>query len=524
MTTLNQTRIRKVNDLPIQNQGQYVLYWSQMSRRLTHNHALDYAIVCAKSLKKPLVVYEALKRNYPWASARIHQFVLEGMRENLEFAREIGINYWPFVETPAHTGRGLVRTLLDNACLLVTDDYPAYIVPAQIRAIAAVASCPVYAVDANGIIPLSMLGAPVAAAAHLRPRIHKLFADGWKHRAQAEPDFPKGHIDPPFELWKAPPSSDAIAEFVKTLSIDASVPRVKTVGGRSAGRNCLKSFIKERLPRYGQERNHPDDPARGSASGLSPYLHFGHVGIQEVCEAVLGKSWTEAELNLKTRNKDDFFCRDASINSFLDEALTWRDIGFHWHYRRNEAIPTSPAAVSKRSWQDQAERPSFNFETMDFSPRQAGKGTLQSVLPAWAWKTLSDHAGDRREYLYTLEQFEQADTHDPLWNAAQTELVHTGRMHNYLRMLWGKKVLEWTESPEQAYGILEHLNNKYALDGRDPNSYTGILWCFGLFDRPWPPERTVFGNIRFMSSDNTAKKFKLGGYYEYVAKVSKSSV
>jgi deoxyribodipyrimidine photo-lyase len=138
------------------------------------------------------------------------------------------------------------------------------------------------------------------------------------------------------------------------------------------------------------------------------------------------------------------------------------------------------------------------------------------VLPAWARETLHKHAGDRREYLYTPEQFEAADTHDPLWNAAQTELMRTGRMHNYLRMLWGKKVLEWSETPAEAYRVLEHLNNKYAIDGRDPNSYTGILWCFGLFDRPWPPERPVFGTVRYMSSENTARKFKLAGYHDYV--------
>jgi len=129
---------------------------------------------------------------------------------------------------------------------------------------------------------------------------------------------------------------------------------------------------------------------------------------------------------------------------------------------------------------------------------------------------LAKHAGDRRKYVYSLEEWEAAETHDPLWNAAQRELAGTGRIHNYLRMLWGKKVIEWSASPDEAYFILEHLNNKYALDGRDPNSYTGILWCFGLFDRPWPPERDVLGNVRYMSSENTAKKYKLAGYFRYV--------
>jgi deoxyribodipyrimidine photo-lyase len=218
----------------------------------------------------------------------------------------------------------------------------------------------------------------------------------------------------------------------------------------------------------------------------------------------------------KTRNKDDFFCRDANANSYLDELVTWRDLGHHWHYRRNADLGTRGAEA--KSWQADEAMPSFNFETFDFSPLPKA-GTLAGLLPEWAKASLAKHAGDRRAHLYTVEQFEAADTHDELWNAAQTELTATGRMHNYLRMLWGKKVLEWSETPEEAYRTLEYLNNKYAVDGRDPNSYTGILWCFGLFDRPWPPDRPVTGSVRYMSSDNTARKFKLDGYFRYVRRV-----
>lgn len=511
MATFNDARIRKANDRPINSKGSYVLYWCQMSRRLTHNHSIDYAISLAQSLKKPLVIYEGLKLNYPWANARIHQFMLEGMQEQVRTAKKMGFNYWPFVETPEDSGHGLVRKIVSDACVLVTDDYPAYIVPSHIRAISKASEIAVHAVDGNGMIPLSLLGTIVGAAAHLRPRIHKLFAEGWEHRATQEPEAPKGKIDPPFEVWQPP---EKLEEWVQALPIDQSVKPVPIHGGAKAGRETLDIFVSKKLKHYGTERNHPNDPEKGCASGLSPYLHFGHVSIQEVCEVVLGKKWTLKELNLKTRNKDDFFCREASVNGFLDEAITWRDLGFHWHYCKDRAADANHAKRKFKSWQNPNEPASFNFESMDFSHRE--KGTLESVLPAWAWKTLSDHARDRREQLYTVQQFEAAETHDPLWNAAQNELVHTGKIHNYLRMLWAKKVLEWSETPEEAYQILEYLNNKYAIDGRDPNSYTGILWCFGLFDRPWPPERKVFGNIRFMSSDNTSKKFKLAEYLEYV--------
>ena len=135
-------------------------------------------------------------------------------------------------------------------------------------------------------------------------------------------------------------------------------------------------------------------------------------------------------------------------------------------------------------------------------------------LPEWAQKTLAEHASDPRPYSYTLEEFESAETHDPLWNAAQIQLRREGRIHNYLRMLWGKKILEWSESPREALSIMIQLNNKYALDGRNPNSYSGIFWVLGRYDRAWGPERKIFGKIRFMSSDNTARKIKVKKYIE----------
>lgn len=515
MATFNDARLRRVNGRPIQPAGKYVLYWPQMYRRLAHNHALDYALHIARHLKKPLVIYEGLRLDYPWASARFHLFLLEGMRDNAATAAQAGATYWPFVETPDQPARGLVRKLCENACLLVTDDYPQFIVPAQTNAVAGRVDIAVHAIDGNSLVPLALLGPPTGAAAHLRPKWHKLFAEAWQHRATAEPDFgidAKAAPKPPFKLWQPPKD---LAAFVAGLPIDQTVkPLAGVPGGTVEGAAVLADFVKFRLKRYADERSAPDDPKKTAASRLSPYLHYGHLSIQQVTEAVLGPKWTVAELNPKTRNKDDFFCRDANVNGFLDEAVTWRDVGYQWHYAR--MIERKAAGTVSRTSESM---PSFNFDSFDFAPLGAD-GTLAGALPEWARATLTKHERDRREHLYTLEQLEAADTHDELWNAAQLELAATGRIHNYLRMLWGKKVLEWSETPEEAYRILEHLNNKYAIDGRDPNSYTGILWCFGLFDRPWPPERDVFGNIRYMSSDNTAKKFKLAGYYGYVRRVT----
>jgi deoxyribodipyrimidine photo-lyase len=478
-----QARLRRLNPHRTNAAGHYVLYWAQMSRRLSHNHALDYALRCADELRKPLVVYEGLRLDYPWASRRLHRFVLEGMRDNARDAQWLGVNYWPFVETPDRPARGLVARLAERACLVVTDDFPCFIVPGQSEALAARASVPVFAVDSNGIVPLSLLQPAVYAAAHLRPRIHKAFAEAWAHRASAEPALAaRARVDPPFEPWQA----DDLDAFLTSLPVDDSVaPVAGTVGGTSAGRARLKTFAAERLRGYAESRSKPAAPADGRASGLSPYLHFGHLSIEEVVAEVLATTgeWTPDELRIHHRGKrEGFFTDDPDVNGFLDEALTWRDVGFQWHWTRRK----------------DTER-------------------LETALPPWALGTLRAHASDARAFTYPLEEWEAGATHDPLWNAAQRELVATGTIHNYLRMLWGKKVIEWSRSPEDAYATLVHLNNKYALDGRDPNSYTGILWCFGLFDRPWAPERKVLGTIRYMSSENTAKKFRVQPYLDYVA-------
>ena len=167
----------------------------------------------------------------------------------------------------------------------------------------------------------------------------------------------------------------------------------------------------------------------------------------------------------------------AAAEGFLDELITWREVGYN-----------------------------FSVHRKDYDQYES--------LPEWAQKTLKEHTRDERKYLYSLEQFATAKTHDPLWNAAQTQLVREGKIHNYLRMLWGKKILEWTRTPQEAVQIMIELNNKYGLDGRDPNSYSGIFWVMGRYDRPWGPERPVFGLIRYMSSENTARKIRVKKYIE----------
>ena len=483
--TLNQARLVRLNDKPIVKDGQFVLYWMQMQRRLSHNHSLDYAIKCANELGKPLVIYEGLRMDYPWASARLHQFILEGMRDNAAVAKKLGFTYWPFVETPKRPARGLLSRLAARSALVVTDDFPCFIIPGQSASLARYVDRAVIAVDSNGVVPLRLLGDAPYAAAHLRPKIHKQFAAAFEQRSAAKPKPPSADgskIDPGFDLADL----DDPARLIARLPIDQNVGAISAkVGGSVAARAQLKGFLKKGLPIYAEHRSDPAPPSEVHGSGLSPYLHFGHIGIEDIVMSVFDATGGYAPIRLHLEGagkREGFFGEDKNANSFLDEALTWRDVGYVWHVHRREDTKS-----------------------------------LETALPKWALATLHLHARDEREFVYDLAQWESASTHDPLWNAAQRELVATGTIHNYLRMLWGKKVIEWSRTPEEAYQTLVHLNNKYALDGRNPNSYTGILWCFGLFDRPWAPQRNVLGQIRYMSSANTAKKFKLGPYLDWVA-------
>jgi deoxyribodipyrimidine photo-lyase len=476
------SRLRRLNDVPVARERDLVLYWMQAFRRLHHNHALDYALRCAGELNKPLVVLEALRPDYPWASHRTHRFVLEGMRDNARAARALRLNYWPLVATPRSDARKELRELVDRACLVVTDDFPAFVIPGQSRALASSGRSAVLAVDSNGIVPLATLGTPATAAVHMRRRLHRSFQTAWAERSRAQPEVPRAatrRVDPPFQLWNPDDlDSTGAAEW-----LDGSVPPVDgTPGGSREARRRLSRFVERGLPGYAERRSSPAPPDEAHASSLSPYLHFGHISAEEVVEAALTRVPLLQLRPERAGRRDGFFSDDADVNAFLDETITWRDLGYHWHRHRG-----------------------------------ADTRSLETALPEWAFQTLSLHTRDQRRPLYDPDQLEAGETEDPIWNAAQRELTATGTIHNYLRMLWGKKVIEWTRTPESAYELLVHLNNKYALDGRDPNSWTGILWCFGLFDRPWGPERRVFGKVRYMSSQNTARKFKLGAYLDYVA-------
>jgi deoxyribodipyrimidine photo-lyase len=474
-------RVRVLVDRPPDDTRDFVLYWMIAARRARFNFALDQAAAYARELNKPLVVLEALRVGYPWASDRLHTFVLQGMVANAAHFAQRRALYYPYLERSEGEGSGLLEALAERAAVVVTDDYPCFFIPRMLAATSRKLNTRLEAVDGNGLLPLALAEGKSFYSAYIFRRFMQ------KHVAHALDERPSEdalrRLALP-ELAKLPaaitrrwPALAAreladIAGTVGALPIAHDVPPVASIeGGTQRARRVLESFVEARLCRYGQERSHPDSNV---ASGLSPYLHFGHLGVHEILAAIgQAETWDGRPRGIARDGKrEGFWGLSAASEAFLDELVTFREL----------ALNTA------------ATLPNFHrYES----------------LPTWAKKTLEAHASDPREQVYSLHAFERAQTHDALWNAAQRQLLNEGRIQNYLRMLWGKQILAFSKSPVSALETMIELNNKYALDGRDPNSYAGIFWILGRYDRPWSPERSVFGFIRYMSSASTQRKLRL---------------
>lgn len=474
------SRIRVLRDVEPNAAGSHVVYWMIAARRTRFNFALDRAVEIARQLARPLVILEALRTGYPWASDRLHAFILEGMADNSARLAKTSVHHYPYVEPESGKGSGLLQALAEHACAVVTDDYPCFFLPRMVESAARKLAVRMEAVDGNGLLPLSF------AEGRSFPTAYSFRRFMQKNLDRALADLPRVDSLARLTLPEAPAALGAIQKrypvarldeldsLLAKLPIDHEVARVAhTQGGPTAAQRCLNQFLAHGLASYSEGRNHPD---RHAASGLSPWLHFGHIGSHEIFHALCAvESWDGVPRgDQRQGTREGFWGLSEGAEAFLDQLVTWREVSFN-----------TAATLA-------------NYDKYE-------------SLPAWAKTTLDAHAADERPELYTLAQLERAQTRDPIWNAAHSELLRDGRMHNYMRMLWGKKILEWSKSPEQALGRLIHLNNKYALDGRDPNSYSGIFWTLGRYDRAWG-ERTIFGKIRYMSSDSARRKLRLRDY------------
>lgn len=480
-------RIRAANERQPARGAEYVLYWMIAARRGAWNFALQHAVSYASELGLPLVVLEALRCDYRWASDRLHRFVLDGMRDNRRWFAARGIAYHAYVEPERGAGKGLLAALAKRAAVVVTDEFPCFFLPRMIDAAARELPTRLEAVDTNGLLPVRAAASDYPTAYAFRRFLHKHLPPHLARMPLADPldgvALPK-HAEIPSAITRRWPSASAalldggVGEL-RALPIDHRVAPTEQRGGPDAAARALKLFVERKLVDY-EQRNAPDADV---TSHMSPYLHFGHISAHALFSEIMAREdWTPARLSsVANGRREGWWNVSANVEGFLDQLVTWRELGIN--------------CASFRA----------DYERFD-------------ALPQWALATLGAHAGDKREHVYSLAELDAARTFDPLWNAAQTQLAREGRIHNYMRMLWGKKVLEWSRTPGEALAALIELNNRYALDGRDPNSYSGIFWCFGRFDRPWP-ERKIFGTVRYMSSDNTARKHDVE---EYVRRYSRA--
>ncbi len=456
-----QDRVRRLNSAAFRAEAKYVLYWVQMNRRVDFNHGLLYAAELANERALPLLYYEGLTCSYPYASDRLHSFVLEGVPGTEQRLRKLGIGYVFHLRRRCKDPDDAFYRLAADAAAVVTDDYPTFVARRHNESVPSKLDIPYFAVDSSCIVPMSRFSKREYAAYSIRPKIRKLLAECM----QPQPHVTvrrKFHLPTP-KLHTSVTESN-VAALAASCEIDHGVrPPEGIRGGSGEAQRRLKRFLGKKLHRYGRFHN---EPSEDSTSGLSPYLHFGHISSLRVALAV-NKFATERKL---------------MADEFLEQLIVRRELAFNFARFTN--------------CQDSLE-----------------------CLPEWVQKTLAKHARDKRNPCYDCTQLERAATHDPLWNAAQKELLVRGRIHGYYRMYWGKKIIEWSPTHQEALTSMLYLNDRYALDGRDPNGYANMLWCFGLHDRPWP-ERPIFGTVRYMSYEGMRRKTDVDAYIRRIERLT----
>jgi deoxyribodipyrimidine photo-lyase len=449
---------RKIQGERVQNlneadvrEGDYVLYWMQSSQRTEQNHALEYAVQRANDLGQRLLVVFGLTDDYPEANLRHYTFMLEGLKDVQEALDKRGIKMVVRKGSPDVVALEAGK----EASLVVTDRGYMRRQKEWREKVAREAGCLVTQVESDVVVPVELASEKQEHAARtLRPRIEEYLED-----------FLVGLT--PTKISKQSLNMKAegldlsdIEKVLDGMDLDRSVGALSHLygGGTSEAKKVFRRFLKDSFGAYMEHRNQPQTD---DVSHMSKYLHFGQIS----------PIWLALEARKASTKKDN-------IEAFVEELVVRRELSMN-----------------------------FVFYTPDYDS--------YSSLPDWAKKTLEEHRDDDRELTYTRKQLESAETHDEYWNAAMNEMVHTGYMHNYMRMYWGKKILEWSNTPEHAYRTTLYLNNKYFLDGRDPNSFANVAWVFGQHDRGWT-ERQIYGKVRYMSASGLERKAKPERYVEKV--------
>jgi deoxyribodipyrimidine photo-lyase len=450
-----------INRLTILKEGspnpskRYVLYWMQQSQRVDYNHALNHAVEVANEASLPLVVFFGLTPHYPDANLRHYKFMLEGLKEVRKTLSERNITFVFKLESPEKA----IRHYLEDANTLVMD-YGYLHHQKSWRQIVweyARHHCPdlyIDLIDTDVIVPVEIASnKPEYGAYTLRPKLHKIYNE-YRDYDGLKAIQNKTFIDIPSDF-----DFIDIDGLLKKLPIDQSIaPSILYHGGYQEAIGYLEDFMVSKINRYPDSNN----PARDDTSKLSMYLHFGQISALQILERLI-EGYNNQEIS-----------QEAYL-AFFEQVLVRRELA-------------------------------YNYVTY-----HQGYDLFDRMTEDWAYQTMRIHDRDERFYLYDSAALVQCKTHDPYFNAAMKEMVLTGYMHNYMRMYWAKKIIEWTPNFRSAYQLITLLNNRYFIDGRDANSYAGIAWCFGKHDRAWT-ERPIFGKLRYMNSAGLERKFDMESY------------
>ena len=438
--------------------GKFVLYWMRTAVRADENPALDVAALVADKLQVPLLVYHAISQHYEYASDRHHTFMLQGARDVQAQFRNAGVSYAFHLSTEHDSSPHLV-TLGQQAAVVVTEDMPVDPPQRFLRALKERTSKPILCVDTACVVPMQLVGKGHTRAFKFRSATKRLYEERLTRSWPTIDVMPK-----PFDLTKLPFApldlqDTDLAQLVSRCEIDHAVgPVVDTIGGSTAGYARWNHFKEKHFSRYAKRRN---NALLDGVSRMSAYLHYGMVSPMRLAREAAAID-------------------NAGSEKYLDELLIWRELAYAFCYYHGIDDP----------W---------------------------LAIPAWARQTLESHASDVRHRVYSWEQLVRGKTDDAFWNAAQISLLRQGELHNNVRMTWGKAILNWTRSPQQALTFMIDLNHRYALDGRDPASYGGLLWCLGQFDRPFEPEQNIFGTVRTRSTVDHSKRLDTAAYLKKVA-------
>ncbi len=419
------------------NDGDYVLYWMRTAVRVDENPALDVARLLACKQGVPLLVYHAISEHYDYASDRHHTFMLEGARDVQQQFRDLDLDYAFHLATPQDRRPHLV-TLAQQANCVVTELMPVDPPRRFVEALSNRVSTPIISVDTACVVPMTLVKKPFVRAFKYRSATKKQYAErltrAWPTLDVVTERFPLEKL--PFEPLEI--TSSSIPELVAQCEIDHAVAAVvDSRGGSQAGYERWNRFKEKGLRGYAKKRN---NALVDGVSRMSPYLHYGMVSPMRIA-------------------RESAAIDNAGSEKYLDELLIWREMAYAFCFHRDD----------HDQW---------------------------SAIPEWAQQTLENHAGDLRHEIYNWEQLARGETQDAFWNVAQKSLLRHGELHNNVRMTWGKALLDWLETPQQALQTIIDLNHRYALDGRDPASYGGILWCLGQFDRPFEPPQNILGTVR----------------------------